>query len=88
MEVGEVAKVSSEYGIHIIMRYENEEGAYSKKENSDFFVSVDTGKYVFIEDMKKSLLSQYLAQFKEKIVVDEALLSTADIKRIGANFYY
>lgn len=88
MEVGEVAKVSSEYGIHIIMRYENEEGAYSKKENSDFFVSVDTGKYVFIEDMKKSLLSQYLAQFKEKIVVDDALLSTADIKRIGANFYY
>ncbi|MBQ8332045.1 MAG: hypothetical protein IJX94_06070 [Clostridia bacterium] len=88
MEVGEVAKVSSEYGIHIIMRYETEERAYTKTENSDFFISTETGLYVFMEDMKKSLLADYLEQFKANIVVDEALLATADIKRIGANFYY
>ncbi len=88
LEVGEYAKVESEYGIHIIMRYENEESAYSDQKNSDFFVSTETGGYVFTEDLKSNLLSQYLEQFKANIVIDQAVLAEADIKRAGVNYYY
>ncbi len=88
LEVGQAQMVRSDYGIHIIMRYELEENGYAKDVNSDFFVSINTGNYVFMNDLKDQLLSDYLEQFKDKIVIDEALLSEADIKRIGANFYY
>lgn len=88
MEVGESCTVTSDYGIHIIMRYELEEDGYKKDANSDFFISTSTGNYVFMNDMKNQLLSQYLAQHKDKIVVDTAVLEGVDMKSVGANFYY
>ena len=88
LEVGETATVQSQYGFHIIMRYEAEAGAYDKEEYSDFFISTTTGTYVFVNDLKNQLLAKYLEPFKEQIVIDQAVLSEADIKRIGANMYY
>ena len=88
LEEGEWATVTSEYGIHIIMRYENEEAAYNDSENSDFFISTTTGNYVFMNDLIDRVMADYLAQFKELIVVDEAVLAEADMKSVGANFYY
>lgn len=88
MEVGEIATVKSDYGIHLIMRYELEEKGYQKSENSDFFIGQKTGAYVFADTLENQLLASHLEQYKEKILVDEAVLAEADIKRIGANLYY
>ncbi|MBE6545811.1 MAG: hypothetical protein E7668_00020 [Ruminococcaceae bacterium] len=88
LEVGQSATVKSDYGIHIIMRYELEEEGYTLSENEDFFISTTTGGYVFMNDLKNYLLTEYLATFESMIVIDEAVLAEADMKSIGANFYY
>ena len=88
MDVGEYATVQSDYGIHIVMRYELEEKGYKEKDNSDFFIDLNTGAYVFTETLQNQLLATYLDQYKEMILVDEEVLAEADIKRIGANLYY
>ncbi len=88
LNVGESAMVRSEKGIHIIMRYELDEGAYKKNENSDFFISTTTGTYVFLPALKNILLTDYLEQYKDQILLDEEVFSTVDIKSVNANFYY
>ena len=88
MEVGDVAQVSSQYGIHIFMRYELEDDGYQKSENSDFFISTTNGGYVFMSDLKTKLMTEYLKPFKEQILLDETIFAQADIKSVGANFYY
>lgn len=88
MEVGDVATVPSEYGIHVIMRYELEEEGYNKTHNSDFFISTQTGNYVFMSDIKDQLLNSYLEPHKKKIIVDEDLLEGVDMKSVEPNYYY
>ena len=81
MKDGEIKKVSSEYGIHIIMKYKLDDGGYSEEENADFFTS-------FTSSLKNVLFAQYLEKYKESIVVDEELLSTVSMKSVGANYNY
>ncbi|MGM9682791.1 MAG: peptidyl-prolyl cis-trans isomerase [Eubacteriales bacterium] len=88
MEPGEVRRVDSDYGIHIVMRYELEAGGYALDDNSDFFISTTTGKYVFLDNLISQLLSDYLDKYVGDIVVDEKLLEGINIKNIGANYYY
>ena len=88
MEVGEVKRVDSEYGIHIVMKYELDKGAYDNKENADFFVNNTSGKYVFEQELKNQLLSKYLEKYIGMIVIDSKALEGVDIKSVGANFYY
>ena len=88
MKVGEVRKIQSDYGFHIIMRYELEPKAYTFKENEDLFVSTKTGTYIFMEDLIDELLYEYLQDYKARVEVDEELLKTIDIKRVEVNFYY
>lgn len=88
MEVGEVRKVSTDFGIHIVMRYELEEDAYALEKNEDLFISTKTGTYIFMSDLVDKLLTDYIKEYKERITVDEKLLDTVDIKRAGINFYY
>lgn len=87
MQDGEIRKVESDYGIHIVMKYKLDDGGYAKEENKDFFVT-DTGTYSFLNLLKSQLLEEKIASYKERIVVDEALLSTVDMKSVGANFNY
>lgn len=87
MEVGEVRKVYSEYGIHVVMKYELPKGGYNDKANADFFATKE-GQLVFLTDLKSMLLADYLEQYKANIVVDEKLLATVSMKTVGANFYY
>lgn len=88
MEVGEIRLVRSDYGIHIIMRYELDAGGYADEDNSDFFISTNTGAYVFMSDLISSLFAEKLSTYTEKIVIDEVLLAGVDMKSVGANFYY
>ena len=88
MEVGEVRKIPSDYGIHIVMRYELEDGAYTFEENEDLFFSTKTGTYIFMSDLVDELLYEYLEEYKSKITIDEKLLAKVDIKSVEPNFYY
>ena len=88
MEEGEVEMVQSQYGFHVIMKYELEEKPYEKEANADFFINSQTGEYLFMSDIINRLFTDYLKSYKEKVTVDESLLETVDIKSVGANFYY
>ncbi len=88
MKAGEIRRVNSEYGIHIVMRYELDEEGYSKTANSDFFVNTDSGQLVFMSSLKSYLLSEKLKSYIDMIEVDKELLATVDIKSSGVNFYY
>ncbi len=41
-EVGSVADTASEYGVHILLRLENDKGAYENEANADFFATFDS----------------------------------------------
>lgn len=88
MEIGEVKMVKTKYGIHIVMRYELEEGAYASSEYEDLFISTKTGTYIFMDDLIGELFTQYLEPYKSKITVDEELLKKVDIKNAAINYYY
>lgn len=88
MEVGEVRLVASDYGVHIVMRYELEEDGYNKKANSDFFISTTTGNYIFMNELKNQLLTALVTPHKNKIIIDHAVLAKADMKSVGPNYYY
>lgn len=82
MEVGEVRKIMSPSGYHIIRKYANTESAYSKAENEDYFST-------FNANLINSLFLEECQKHTDAIVVDEELLTTApSIKAVGINYYY
>ena len=87
MDTGEIRRVESEYGIHIVMKYELDKGGYADKDNKDFFVTED-GTYSFVNLLKSDLLEEYLKQYKESIVIDEERLKALSMKSVGANYNY
>ncbi len=42
MQVGETREVESTYGVHFLLRLENDKGAYASSANKDFFANFDT----------------------------------------------
>ena len=88
METGEIRKVTSDYGIHIVMKYELEENGFGLTENSDFFINTKTGAYVFINDIMTVLLNEKLKPYVEKIEVDKARYDSISIKDLAPNYYY
>ncbi len=87
MKDGEIREISSDYGIHIVMKYPLETGGYAKEENKDFF-RTENGTYGFLGTLKNQLLEAYVADYKAKIEIDEELLDTLSMKNIGANYHY
>ena len=83
-----VKMIQSDYGYHIVMRYENEKGGYMLEDNSDFFVSTSGSGYIFMSDLMNTLFSDYLVQYKANIVVDEDKLKGVDMKSVGVNYHY
>ena len=82
MEVGEVALVESDYGYHVIMKYEVEKDAYKDEDNKDWFEGFEAG---LIEDMFMELCKEHM----DKVKVHEDVLGTApSMKQVGKNYYY
>ncbi len=82
MEVGEVTLVESDYGYHVVMKYPVEKGAYSDKDNKDWFEGFEQS---LTEDMFMNLCKEYM----DKVTVDEDILATVPpMKNIGKNYYY
>ena len=88
MEEGEIRIVlDGTYGIHIVMKYELDEGGYADEKNADFFRTSD-GSLAFMSTLKNIMLEQYVEKYKADIVVDEKLLSSVSMKTVGANYNY
>lgn len=85
MDVGKMDTGTSAYGIHIFMRYDLEENGYEKSQNEAFFVDINTGNNLMMQNLKNQLLADHLSTLTGSVVVDTDVLAEADIKRLGAN---
>lgn len=81
MEIGETRLIESDYGYHLIMKYECPEGAYADSENSVWFSEFSSSliEYLFLQEAEKH---------KDKVEIDEDLFATVDMKSAGINYYY
>ena len=87
MKEGEIRKVRSDYGIHVVMKYKLDEGGYSKKSNAVFFAD-ENGRYLFLDDLKSKLLDARLSTYVAMIEVKDDLIDNVDMKSVGANYHY
>lgn len=85
MEVGEVRMVESDYGYHVIMKYELDEGAY---EDSDKSVWFENEANSFTDNVQQWLFTSRCEEYLDRIEVDEELLGQIDIAMVNPNYYY
>ncbi len=81
MEEGEIRVIRSAHGFHIVMRYENDEGAYAVDANKDCFAG-------FINELEDKLLTDHLRPYKELVVVDEKAYKGISMKDVEPNLHY
>ncbi len=82
MEVGEVAVVPSDFGYHIVRKYENEEKAYENKEYKDVFAN-------FTSDLITELFSLVCEACEDEVDLDTACLDDAPkMKDVVSNILY
>ncbi len=82
MEVGEIRVVESDYGHHVIMKYELDSGKYSDSGYAEWFAS-------FESSLRSKLFLDKCEGFYSEIKVNDDVLSKAkSIKNLGTNYYY
>lgn len=81
IEVGDIRVVPSDYGYHIIMKYDLESGAYADEDNITWFQD-------FAKDLMTKLMKTYTEKPKARIEVYDELLEDISIFDIGTNLYY
>ena len=81
LEVGKFAMAKSDYGIHIILREELDEGGYATSANADFFTD-------FEPTLISLKLSERLSEFKDDIIVHEDVIAKYNIKNSVVNTSY
>ncbi len=82
LEEGECAVYTSEYGHHVICKYENEQGAYDKEENEDIFE-------LFYDDLISRLFEELCSSRAGDVDVDQAVFDGApSMKDVGTNTLY
>lgn len=95
MEVGEVREVELTNSLHIIKKYPLDAGAYSKSENSDFFLYYDFGtqSYVTLSQYVKTpifldYIAERLEQYSADIKIDKDALEEYKISKVKANYNF
>ena len=82
MKVGEMKVVSSDYGYHIIYKYENGDGAYDDEKYKDVF---DT----FNDDVIEYMFSQKCDEYESKVEINDEVWDNAiGFMDISANTLY
>lgn len=95
MKVGETRQLELTNTLHIIKKYELDPGAYSKSENSDFFLYYDSGSMSyqpFTQYVKTPIFLEYIAdrleQYSADIKIDEEALNEYKISKVKANYNF
>jgi hypothetical protein len=81
MQTGEVRIVESDYGYHVIMKYELDKGAYSDSDNAEWFENFASGVIQW-------LFTKKCESYVDMIVIDEKLASGVSIIDVKPNFDY
>lgn len=81
MKVGEIRLIESDFGFHVVKRYELDEGAYHDTVNADFFSDMTQN---IMTDMFLKLVNQYA----DRVEVNEELVNSIEIRDVAANYYY
>ena len=81
MEVGEIALVTSDYGYHVVMKYELDKGAYAEESNAEWFEG-------FNASVAEMLFTNKCMEYIGEIEVDEELIKTVDMSSVKPNYYY
>ena len=88
MQVGELTLLQDESGLHIIRKYALEEGAYAKADYAGWFKDTAFGVYDFNSNLKNDLYSAVLAEYHDKIAVNEEILGASTLRTAVPNYYY
>ncbi len=93
MEIGSVAMVETENGLHIIKRLPLEEKAYEDDANTDFFTFWDSRQqnYVTYEQYLRTpffleYINGLLEEYADKIKIDEDIIKSLKISSVNANY--
>ncbi len=82
MDSGETAAFESDYGCHIICKYEPSDGVYDGEEQKDAFAN-------FYDDLISSLFAELCAGYEDKVTIDEEIWDEAlTMKEVGINILY
>ncbi len=82
LKAGECAMYKSSYGYHVLCKYDNESGAYDKKENKDVFAG-------FYDDLISRLFEKMCADRADEVVIDKGVFDGAPtMKDVGINIKY
>ncbi len=79
LEVGEYAKIESEYGIHFILKYPLDEKAYEKEENTDWFGDLEA-------DAAMAQFDKVILEHIGKVKVNETVKSKWTIENVKYNY--
>lgn len=88
LPVGGVTVVESDYGFHVVRRYEVESGAYADNTLAQWFSDSAYGVYDFMNNLENDLFLARLSAYAEKIETDDGLLATVTIKQVNPNYDY
>lgn len=82
MEVGECAVVKSDYGCHVVFRYECEDGAYANEKHKEVF----TG---FIDSLIGKIYAEKCSEYKGEVEIDSTVHQSArTMAEVGSNKIY
>lgn len=85
MQVGDIRVVESEYGYHVIMKYELDEGAYADSDKDVWFESENTS---FTSDVTQWLFEERCKKYIDRVEINYDALSKVDMKTVNPNYYY
>lgn len=85
MQDGEIRVVESEYGYHVVMKYELDDGAYGDSDKAVWFENESNS---FTDDVQQWLFTSRCEEYIDKIKVDEKQLGQLDIAMVNPNYYY
>lgn len=82
LDTGECEVFKSDYGYHVLCRYENEPGAYDEKDNEDMFAD-------FYDSLISRLFETLCAGYEDDVTVDEKVFEKAPtMSEVGSNTLY
>ena len=81
LKIGESAIIETEFGVHIIMRYEPEAGAYSNAKYEFYFKS-------FVTNLVNELFFDRIEPYTANITINEKFKKEVDISTITPNYNF